>query len=107
MNAAVLDLIGLALAALGGVLLLAAGIGLVRLPGVLERMHAARLAETIAPSLVLGGLAVASGRVDMALKLALLAVVIALFGAFGAMALAGAARTAAAEPIDPDIEAGP
>ncbi|MFF7983188.1 cation:proton antiporter [Streptomyces sp. NPDC007901] len=74
------------LAAGTGVLLLSA-VGLVALPGPFQRLHALTPASTVGVPLVALAMAVETGPGRAALKLLVIAVVVALGGAVTAMAI--------------------
>lgn len=56
------------LVVLGAVFMAEAALGLVRFPDLFSRMHAASKATSLGMGLLLAGLAVASGRLEVALK---------------------------------------
>jgi multicomponent Na+:H+ antiporter subunit G len=68
----VLDILSLALAAIGGLLILVAGVGLVRLPDLLTRMHASSKAGTLGAVCILLAVALRFGDFVVTVKTVLI-----------------------------------
>jgi multicomponent Na+:H+ antiporter subunit G len=88
---AVADVAALALAVLGTTLMLVAGIGLLRMPDLLTRMHASSKAGTLGATLVLAGVAVRSGRLSVVLTVVLIVLFLFLTAPVAAHMIARAA----------------
>lgn len=92
---------GWVLCCLGVLVLLIAGIGLVRLPDALARQHAATKAATLGLGLLILGTGLAAGRWDWTPRLLLLLVLLLVTLPLASHALArAAARDAAEHPTD-------
>ncbi len=89
--ALVLDIVGWSLLALGSVMLFIGGIGLMRLPDVFSRMHAAGIIDTLGAGAILAGLMIEAGLTLVTLKLALIVVFILFTSPTATHALARAA----------------
>ena len=89
---------GWVLCCLGVLVLLIAGMGLVRLPDALARQHAATKAATLGLGLLILGTGLAAGRWDWAPRLLLLLVLLLVTLPLASHALARAAARDAAEP---------
>ena len=74
--ALLLDIVGWSLLALGSVMLLIGGIGLVRLPEVFSRMHAAGIIDTLGAGAILAGLMIEAGLTLVTVKLTLIVIFI-------------------------------
>jgi len=68
----VAQFVALALAVVGTALMLVAGIGLLRMPDLLTRMHASSKAGTLGAALVLAGVAVRSASTAVVLEVVLI-----------------------------------
>jgi len=73
----IVDVVAIVLAAAGTGLILVAGIGIVRMPDLLTRMHASSKAGTLGASLIL--LAVAIDRPEMAIVMRIVLIILFLF----------------------------
>ena len=89
--ALLLDIVGWSLLALGSVMLLIGGIGLVRLPEVFSRMHAAGIIDTLGAGAILAGLMIEAGLTLVTVKLALIVILILFTSPTATHALARAA----------------
>ncbi len=96
--ALLLDIVGWSLLALGSVMLFIGGIGLVRLPDVFSRMHAAGIIDTLGAGAVLAGLMIEAGLTLVTVKLALIVIFILFTGPTATHALARAALHGGAQP---------
>jgi multicomponent Na+:H+ antiporter subunit G len=92
-----MTVVGWVLCVLGVVVLLIAGIGLVRLPDALARQHAATKAATLGLGLLILGTVLAAGRWDWAPRLLLLLALLLMTLPLASHALA---RAAAREKAD-------
>lgn len=99
MTATVLQWISGALLLGGGVFCLATGLGLLRMPDVYTRMHAASVLDTLGAGFMLLGLMVLAGWTLVTAKLIILALLIFFAGPAVSHALAKAAREAGVQPI--------
>ena len=86
-----LDIVGWSLLALGSVMLFIGGIGVVRLPDVFSRMHAAGIIDTLGAGAVLAGLMIEAGLTLVTVKLALIVIFILFTSPTATHALARAA----------------
>ncbi|MFP4631943.1 MAG: monovalent cation/H(+) antiporter subunit G [Halobacteriales archaeon] len=95
--------VAVVLLAAGGVFFVAVGaLGLVRLPDVYSRAHAAGKAETLGAGLSLAAVALAFGEPDHALKTGMLLVFLYLTGPTAAHAITRAAYRSGVEPWTSD-----
>lgn len=89
---------------LGGAgFVLIGGIGVLRLPDLYTRMHAASLTDTLGTLLIIGGTMVQAGLTLASVKLAAIAVFLLLTGPTATYALANAALLAGLLPRDADM----
>jgi multicomponent Na+:H+ antiporter subunit G len=94
-----LSMIG-GLVIVAGLTLMAGGtLGLLRFPDFYTRLHAARVADGPGAVIFILGLAIASGEPAMALRLALLAALVAAIGPTTSSLLASAAHAAGLVPL--------
>lgn len=100
------QIIGGAFLLAGSFFLLVGAVGLVRMPDVFTRMHAASVGETLGGSLLLISMMFHSGFSLVTFKLWVLLMVIFLLGPVATHALARAARYAGIEPMLADAPAG-
>jgi multicomponent Na+:H+ antiporter subunit G len=89
---------GLALA-FGGLFYVVGAIGLVRMPDMFTRLHAASVMETVGAGLLVIGMMVAAGLSLVTAKLAIILAILLLSGPVAAHALANAALTAGVKPL--------
>jgi multicomponent Na+:H+ antiporter subunit G len=90
---------GLCLAA-GGLFCIVGAFGLVRMPSLFTRMHAASVIETLGAGLILLGLAVEAGLTLIAVKLAILGLLIFFASPAATHALSKAALARGVDPLD-------
>jgi multicomponent Na+:H+ antiporter subunit G len=83
--------LALLLAGLGTLLMLVAGLGLVRMPDLLTRMHASSKAGTLGAALVLAGVAVEMGEARIVAEVALICLFLFLTAPVAAHMIARAA----------------
>ncbi len=95
-----IDIVATLMIVLGGAFCAVAGIGVVRLPDVLMRMHASTKAGTLGTGLVLGGVALHFVDVAVTAK-ALLVIAFLLLTAPVAAHLVGRAAWRTGSPLDP------
>ncbi len=100
----VLDILSWALLICGGVFTIIGGIGMIRLPDVFTRMHAAGVAETMGTGAILAGLMVQAGWSMITVKLALMAVFILFTNPTATHAIAKAAIGEGLIPLTDDEE---
>jgi len=87
------------LVGVGVLFLLGSAIGVLRFPDFYTRLHAATAADPIGAALLALGLAVAEPRADIALRLALLAVLIGAVGPMWSYVFGNAAHAGGLAPI--------
>jgi multicomponent Na+:H+ antiporter subunit G len=87
-----------ALFVLGGIVLLVGAFGMIRLPDVWSRIHAAGMIDTLGVALILGGMMLQGGLTLVTLKLVLIAVFVLIAGPTATHAIANAAWTAGIRP---------
>lgn len=83
----------------GAFFLIVGGIGLLRLPDMFTRLHAAGVADTMGAGLILIGLMLHSGFTQATVKLILILVFLVLTGPTATHALAKAARHGKLSPV--------
>jgi multicomponent Na+:H+ antiporter subunit G len=93
------DAFGALIAVVGLVCVLGGTIGLLRFPDFYTRLHGARVADGLGSALVLVGLAVLSGDAAVALRLLLLAALVAALTPVLAHLAANAAHTGGLAPL--------
>ena len=101
--AALLDILSWVLLLSGGVFVLVGGIGIMRLPDLYTRMHAASLTDTLGTLLILGGIMLQAGLTLASIKLVAIAIVLLLTGPTATYALANAALLSGLLPRDTDL----
>ncbi|MBU2583409.1 MAG: monovalent cation/H(+) antiporter subunit G [Alphaproteobacteria bacterium] len=87
------------LIALGSFFLVAGALGMLRMPDVYTRMHAASVIDTLGATLLVFGLMIQAGLTLVALKLVFVLALLFFFGPVASHALAQAALHADIEPI--------
>ena len=107
--AQVLDIISWIMMLGGGAFVLVGGIGILRLPDLYTRMHAAGVTDSIAPILILSGIILQAGITLAGIKLAAILLFLLLTGPTATNALASAAllagkRTEQAKPLQPESD---
>jgi multicomponent Na+:H+ antiporter subunit G len=85
---------------LGGIFMVIGSIGMVRMPDVFTRIHAASVADTLGVPLVLLGLVLFAGFTLVSVKLIILVLFIALTSPAATHAVARAALHANVKPLD-------
>ena len=95
----VADAISWVLIALGSFFLVSGAIGLIRMPDVYTRMHAASVIDTLGAMLLILGLIFQAGFTLLTLKLLFVIALLFFFGPVASHALAQAALHAGIEPI--------
>lgn len=98
MNAVLTDGLSWGLLVAGAFVVVAGGIGVVRLPDVYTRLHAAGMTDTLGAFLVLMGLAVQAGWSLVAVKLVMIWLLLLLTSPVASHALARAALAGEIEP---------
>ena len=93
------DIVSWVLLASGAAFLFIAGIGLLRLPDVFTRMHAAGIGDTLGASLIAGGLMVQSGFTLVTVKLAFILLFLFFTSPTATHALAKAALAGRVKPL--------
>lgn len=115
MMAALPEIIGGLLIAIGGFFYVVGAVGIYRMPDVFTRMHAAGISDTVGAGLLLVGMMFFGGLTLVTVKLAIILGVILFTGPMATHALAQAALHAGVEPIldrkavmrGPGIQAAP
>lgn len=95
----VLDILGWALLLTGGFMATVSGLGLLRMPDLFTRMHAAGIGDTLAAGLILAGLMTQSGFTLNLVKLALIVIFIGCTSPTSTHALAKAALHGQVRPL--------
>ena len=93
-----LDLLSWACLVAGGLFCIVGGIGLLRMPDVYTRMHAASVIESLGAGLILLGLLFQAGFTLVAVKLLMIGLLIFFASPTATHALARAAMTRGVEP---------
>ncbi|MGE0741097.1 MAG: monovalent cation/H(+) antiporter subunit G [Hyphomonadaceae bacterium] len=93
------DAIGAVVVATGVFLLLAGSIGLLRFPDLYTRLHAVSVADAAGAAVVIVGLAISADDVATALRLILLAALVAALGPVLTQLIGGAAHAGGLTPI--------
>ena len=97
--AAVVDIAVAVLLAIGSLFYVVGAVGLVRMPDVFTRLHAASVMETLGAGSLLLGMMIAGGWSLDTTKLAIILGILLYTGPIATHALARAALTAGVEPI--------
>lgn len=87
-----------ALLGAGSLFLVTGGIGIIRLPDVYARMHAASITDTLGAGLILAGLMVQGGFTQVTVKLVLILVFVLFTSPTATYALANAAFGGGLQP---------
>jgi len=98
----VFDVISWSLLIGGSFFVLVGGVGMLRLPDVYARMHAAGLTDTLGAALILAGLMVQAGISLVAVKLAFIGIFLFFTGPTSTYALANACLGAGLRPLSAD-----
>ena len=102
------DILSWILIIIGSLGLLAGGIGILRLPDVYTRMHAASITDTLGAGALLVGLMIQGGFTLITVKLFLMLVFFFFTSPTSSFSLAHAALSSGVEPIlDTDLRDGP
>lgn len=99
MTGLAVDILSWALLLAGGFFVVVGGIGLIRLPDLYTRMHAAGIGDTLGAALILFGLMLQAGFTLVAVKLVLILVFLWFTSPTASYALANAALFAGLEPL--------
>jgi multicomponent Na+:H+ antiporter subunit G len=95
----ILDLISWAFILPGAFFLIVSGVGMIRMPDVYTRMHAAGIADTMGADLILTGLIFQSGISLISLKIVLILGFLFLTSPVSTHAMARAALEGGVEPL--------
>jgi multicomponent Na+:H+ antiporter subunit G len=98
-----LDILSWVLLVGGGLFVLIGGIGVMRLPDLYTRMHAASLTDTMGTVMILFGIMLQAGLSLAAVKLGAIAVFLLLTGPTATYALANAAMLSGLRPLDVEM----
>ena len=98
--AEIVALAGSAIAVLGSLFMVIGAVGMIRMPDVFTRLHAASVADTFGVGLVLVGLILVGGLSLVSVKLAFLIAFLVLTGPVATHAVARAALDAGVKPLD-------
>lgn len=96
--ALLLDIASWALLSMGGVFILIGGVGVLRMPNLYTRIHAASLTDTMGAVLVIAGIMLQAGLSLATVKLAAILLFLLLTSPTASNALASAALLAAQRP---------
>jgi len=96
---AVLDALSWALLAGGGLFCVIGGVGLLRMPDLFTRMHAASVTDTLGAGLILLGLAAQAGLTLVTVKLAVIGLLLLFTSPTATHALARAALARGVKPL--------
>ena len=101
--AVALDVLSWVMLLVGGGFVLVGGIGVIRLPDLYTRMHAASLTDTLGTMLILGGIMLQAGLTLATIKLAAIVLFLLLTGPTATYALANAALLSGLRPRNADL----
>ena len=96
---AVVDLLSWACLLAGGIFSVIGAIGLIRMPSLFTRLHAASVTDTLGAGLILLGLVLQAGLTLVTLKLAVLGLLIVFASPTATHALAKAALARGVDPL--------
>lgn len=106
--ALIADIASWILIVFGSVGLIIGGVGILRLPDVYTRMHAASITDTLGAGAVLGGLIIQAGFTLVAVKLLMILMFFFFTSPTSSFSLAHAALSSGVEPIlDSDLTERP
>jgi multicomponent Na+:H+ antiporter subunit G len=91
--------LGAVVVALGLLILLGGALGVLRFPDFYTRMHAATAADSLGAVLVAAGLAIVAPNPEVSARLTLMALLIAVVGAYGSYLSGNAAYTGGLAPL--------
>lgn len=97
---AVADAVSWACIVAGGLFCVIGALGLVRMPSFFTRMHAASLIDTLGAGLILLGLVIQAGFTLVAVKLAMIGVLLLFASPTATHALAKAALARGVDPLE-------
>ena len=104
MTANILDILSVALIGIGSVSLIIGALGVLRLPDVYTRMHAASITDTLGAGTIILGLIIQAGLTLVAGKLFLILIFLFFTSPASSFALAHAALSSGVKPIlDADL----
>ena len=104
MTANILDILSVALIGIGSVSLIIGALGVLRLPDVYTRMHAASITDTLGAGSIILGLILQAGLTLVAGKLFLILIFLFFTSPASSFALAHAALSSGVKPIlDADL----
>ena len=104
MSGTIIDILSWALIILGSFSMITGAVGVLRLPDVYTRMHAASITDTLGAGSIIRGLILQAGLTLVAAKLLLILVFIFFTSPASSFALAHAALSSGVEPIlDADL----
>ena len=95
----VLDILSWALIVAGGVFLVIGGLGMLRLPDMFARMHAAGIIDTAGTGLLMVGLMIQAGLTQVTIKLLLIVIFILYTSPVSTHALAQSALSTGMRPF--------
>ncbi len=98
-----LDVLSWVMLLTGGVFVVIGGIGIIRLPDLYTRMHAASLTDTLGTLLIIFGIMLQAGLSLASIKLAAIAGFLMLTGPTATYALANAALLSGLLPKDAEL----
>ncbi len=93
------DLLSWALLVAGGLFVMVGGVGVLRLPDLYSRLHAAGITDTLGAALILVGLMVQAGFTLITVKLLLILIFLWLTSPTSSYALANSALFAGLKPL--------
>jgi multicomponent Na+:H+ antiporter subunit G len=99
MTESLLNIASMLMLLAGGAFAIIGGIGLLRFPDVYTRLHAGSITDTLAPLLIVGGLALQSGWSLLTLKLLLILLFLLFTTPTASHATARAAMLAGIRPV--------
>ena len=104
MGALIADILSWILIAIGAIGVLTGGIGVLRLPDVYTRMHAAGITDTLGAGAIIAGLMIQGGWTLVTVKLALIMIFMLFTNPTASFSLAHAALTSGVLPkLDHDL----
>ncbi|MCW8836815.1 MAG: monovalent cation/H(+) antiporter subunit G [Rhodospirillales bacterium] len=106
MTTTLLDVISWAFLLIGGASVIIGTLGILRLPDVYTRMHAASITDTLGAGMIVAGLAIQGGFSLVSAKLFLIFVFLLFTSPVSTHALAKAALTAGVTPAGTDRKSG-
>jgi multicomponent Na+:H+ antiporter subunit G len=93
------DLLAMPFLFAGGFFYLVGALGIMRMPDVFTRLHAASVSDTLGAGLLIIGMMIHAGPTLVTAKLAVILVILAYTGPVATHAIARAARYAGIEPM--------